>query len=119
MKLNGTSHIERHSESVFVLKNPWDLREGKELDELLDIINEEWPSAVLVDFTDAEDLGPKLIEKLMGIHYAISLLGGKLILFGVAPSIRRLLAARGVIQLLQLAPDWKTALSWVRGTSGD
>lgn len=87
--------------------------DGTELEEVL---GDEWATRrVIMDLSDAEYVDSAVIGWLLLLHKTFNRAGGRLVLYGLNPNVKRVIDLLRIDDVLMLATDRERALQRVRG----
>ncbi|MFN3167976.1 MAG: STAS domain-containing protein [Phycisphaeraceae bacterium] len=80
------------------------------------VLGDDWASRnVALDLSEASYMDSAAIGWLLSLHKAFSDAGGRLILFGTHPNVRRVIEMMRIDKVLDLAEDREHALKRLRG----
>lgn len=85
---------------------------------LKDVLGDDWASRrVALDLSEASYMDSAAIGWLLSLHKGFGDAGGRLILFGTHPNVRRVIEMMRIDKVLDLADDREHALKRLRGNA--
>jgi anti-anti-sigma factor len=95
---------------VLDLGGELDLAVSGRLRELVDEVTAEKPSLVVADLAEVGFMDSTVLRELLRAHREVNVQGGRLVVAGAQPTVRRLLELTGTTELFVLADSRRQAL---------
>ena len=102
--------IQHFSDNVLLVRLPEQPQQGDELEEVSNVLSEEFDRDVIVDFCEVKLLTSEMLCRLIVLERLLMRLGRVLILCNISGDIKHVFIRTGLVSIFEFAKDEHSAL---------